>query len=142
MNKRFSLLILAFTLVFFVFLSTNAAASDWAKQPMEKLTKVVLSVEEGPIPETLSLFKDEIKTKLNIDLQIAAHPFDQQFAIQKRDLTVGGRYDIVSFWVLYGGDLKPYCEPLGNIAPEGEKQVWNDMYMDDILPGYLYAAYL
>src|SRR5574341_484594 len=98
--------------------------ANWASLPMDETTTVVLSVESGAQEKTLGSFHDEILEKLNIDLQVVAHPFSEQYEIQYLDLSSGaGQYDVLSFWPVYTGDFAPYLEPLKNIAPGGRDQV-------------------
>jgi multiple sugar transport system substrate-binding protein len=113
---------------------------NWAFEPMEETTTVVLSVESGAQEKTLSSFHDEILEKLNIDLQVVAHPFSEQFEIQYLDLSSGaGQFDIISFWPIYFGDFAPFLQPLKDIAPGGRDQVWQDLQMDDVHPAYLWG---
>ncbi len=113
---------------------------NWAFQPMAETTTVVLSVESGAQEKTLDSFHDEILEKLNIDLQVVAHPFSEQFEIQYLDLSSGaGQFDVISFWPIYFGDFAPFLEPLKNIAPGGRDQVWQDLQMDDVHPAYLWG---
>ena len=113
---------------------------NWAFEPMEETTTVVLSVESGAQEKTLGSFRDEILEKLNIDLQVVAHPFSEQFEIQYLDLSSGvGQFDVLSFWPVYTGDFAPFLEPLKNITPGSEEQVWQDLQMDDVHPAYLWS---
>jgi multiple sugar transport system substrate-binding protein len=110
---------------------------EWAHQPMEETTTVVLSVESGAQEKTLGSFHDEIMEKLNIDLQVVAHPFSEQYEIQYLDLSSGaGQYDVMSYWPMYTADFVNWLEPLGNIAPGGDEQVRQDLGYDGVLPGY------
>lgn len=114
---------------------------NWAFQPMEETTTVVLSVESGAQEKTLGSFHDEILEKLNIDLQVVAHPFSEQYEIQYLDLSSGaGQFDIISFWPIYFGDFAPFLEPLKNVAPGGKDQVWQDLQLDDVHPAYMWGA--
>jgi multiple sugar transport system substrate-binding protein len=115
-------------------------AEDWALQPMDETTKVVLSVESGAQEKTLGSFHDELMEKLNIDLEVVAHPFSEQYEIQYLDLSsAAGQFDILSFWPVYLGDFAPFLEPLPSIAPGGRDQVWADLQMDDVHPAYLWS---
>jgi len=110
---------------------------DWAHQPMEKTTTVVLSVESGAQEKTLGSFHDEILDKLNIDLQVVAHPFSEQYEIQYLDLSSSaGQFDVLSYWPMYTADFVNWLEPLGDIAPGGDAQVEKDLGYDGVLPGY------
>jgi ABC-type glycerol-3-phosphate transport system substrate-binding protein len=116
------------------------APENWAHLPMEETTTVVLSVESGAQEKTLGSFHDEIMEKLNIDLQVVAHPFSEQFEIQYLDLASrSGQFDVLSFWPVYTGDFAPFLEPLGGISPGGADQVWVDLQMDDVQPAYLWS---
>jgi ABC-type glycerol-3-phosphate transport system substrate-binding protein len=112
-------------------------AGDWARQPMEETCEVVLSVESGAQEKTLGSFHDQIMEELNIDLQVVAHPFSEQYEIQYLDLSSGaGQFDVLSYWPMYTADFVNWLEPLGNIAPGGEEQVAADLAYDGVLPGY------
>jgi multiple sugar transport system substrate-binding protein len=116
------------------------APENWAHLPMEETTTVVLSVESGAQEKTLASFHDELMEKLNIDLQVVAHPFSEQFEIQYLDLASrAGQFDVLSFWPVYTGDFAPFLEPLGNVSPGGADQVWVDLQMDDVQPAYLWS---
>jgi len=113
---------------------------DWAIQPMEETTTIVLSVESGAQEKVLGSFHDELLENMNIDLQVVAHPFSEQYEIQYLDLSSGaGQFDVLSFWPIYTGDFSPFLEPLKNIAPGGRDQVWKDVQMDDVQPAYLWC---
>lgn len=113
---------------------------NWAATPMEATTTVVLSVEAGAMEKTLGSFKDEIKQELNIDLQVVAHPFTDQFQIQYLDLSSGaGQFDVLSFWPIYLGDFAPYLSPLAEVAPGGSEQVWQDLVLDDLHAAYFWT---
>ncbi len=114
----------------------QTAPSEWATEPMTEPTTVTLCIEDGPLPAALSRYQAQIKRDLNIDLQVARHPFVEQYPLTYLDLTNAGRCDIVSFWPTYMGDFGPYLSRLADIAPGGDEQVWQDMQMDDVHPGY------
>jgi multiple sugar transport system substrate-binding protein len=112
----------------------------WAKQPMEETTTVVLSVESGAQEKTLGSFHDQIMEALNIDLQVVAHPFSEQYEIQYLDLSSGaGQYDILSYWPMYTADFYNWLTPLGEIAPGGDEWVAQDIDFDDVQDGYRWA---
>jgi multiple sugar transport system substrate-binding protein len=115
--------------------------TEWATTPMAEPTTVTLCIEDGPLPAALSRYQSQVKRDLNIDLQFARHPFVEQFPITYLDLTNAGRCDIVSFWPTYMGDFGPFLTKLGDIAPGGDEQAWQDMQMDDVHPGYQWVAY-
>lgn len=121
--------------------AAQSGPTEWATSPMAETTSVVLCIEDGVLPAALSRFQAQIKRDLNIELQMARHPFVEQFPITYLDLTNAGRCDIVSFWPTYMGDFGPYLVRLGDIAPGGDEQAWQDMQMDDVHPGYHWVAY-
>lgn len=109
----------------------------WAKKPMDKLTTVVLSVEAGAQEALFKSYADQVKKDLNIDLQVVAHPFSEQYEIQYLDLSSGAaQFDVLSYWPLYMADFEPFLYKLKDIAPGGEAQVVKDIAADDILDGY------
>ncbi len=109
----------------------------WAQQPIEEEVTIVLSVESGAQAKTLGSFADEIKEKLNINLEVVAHPFSEQYEIQYLDLSSGaGQFDVLSFWPIYTADFAPFLTPLAEIAPGGEEEVWEDLQIDDVHPAY------
>ena len=113
---------------------------DWAFQPMEETTTVALSVESGAQEKTLGSFHDEILEKLNIDLQVVAHPFSEQYEIQYLDLSSGaGQYDVLSYWPMYTADFYRWLAPLGEIRPGGDEMVAKDLVYDGVLDGYAWC---
>ena len=58
------------------------AQDDWANQPMEELTTVVISVNAGSNELALNRFVEGLRTELNIDLQVVGLPFEEQYALQ------------------------------------------------------------
>jgi ABC-type glycerol-3-phosphate transport system substrate-binding protein len=117
-----------------------AISPNWAFEPMKETTTVVLSVEAGAMEKTLSSFKDEIKQKLNIDLQVVPSPFADQFQTQYLDLSSGGgQFDLLSFWPIYVGDYAPFLAPLEEISPSGSQQVSKDLFLNDLHPAYMWT---
>lgn len=109
----------------------------WAKTTMEETTTVVLSVESGAQEKTLDSFHDQIMEELNIDLQVVAHPFSEQYEIQFLDLSSGaGQFDVLSYWPMYTADFFEFLTPLGEIAPGGDDWVAKDLAFDGVLDGY------
>lgn len=114
-----------------------AVPADWAAQPMAAKTTVVLSVESGAQEKTFISFRDQLLKEMNIDLQVVAHPFSEQFQIQYLDLSSGaGQYDILSYWPMYTADFYKWLVPLKDITPGGQAAVEKDLEMDDIQDGY------
>ena len=113
---------------------------DWAYQPMDETTTVVLSVESGAQEKTLASFHDQIMDELNIDLQVVAHPFSEQYEIQYLDLSSGaGQFDILSYWPMYTADFYNWLTPLGDIRPGGDEMVAKDLSYDGVLDGYAWC---
>jgi multiple sugar transport system substrate-binding protein len=109
----------------------------WHLEPMEETTTVVLSVESGAQEKTLGSFHDQLMEQLNIDLQVVAHPFSEQYEIQYLDLSSGaGQYDVLSFWPIYFGDFWQFLTPLGEIHPGGEEAAYDAIQFDDVHPAY------
>jgi multiple sugar transport system substrate-binding protein len=78
--------------------------------------------------------------KLNIDLQVVAHPFSEQYEIQFLDLSsAAGQFDILSYWPMYTADFYQWLIPLGEISPGGDAQVAKDIEFDDVQDGYKWA---
>lgn len=114
-----------------------AVDSNWAKQPMKDKVTVVLSVESGAQEKTFQKFAPDLLKEMNIDLQVVAHPFSEQYEIQYLDLSSNaGQYDILSYWPMYTADFYKWLTPLAEIAPGGDAQVKTDLEMDDIQAGY------
>lgn len=112
-------------------------SDDWAFQPMPETTTVVLSVESGAQEKTLASLHDDILKALNIDLQVVAHPFSEQYEIQYLDLSSGaGQFDILSYWPMYTADFYKWLTPLGEIRPGGDEMVAKDVNYDDVQDGY------
>ena len=94
-----------------------AVADDWAAQPMKEKTTVVLSVESGAQEKTFISFHDQLLKEMNIDLQVVAHPFSEQYEIQRLDLSSGaGQYDLLSYWPMYTADFWKWLTPLKDIT--------------------------
>jgi multiple sugar transport system substrate-binding protein len=114
--------------------------ADWAHQPMEETTTVVLSVESGAQEKTLASLHEDILEDLNIDLQVVAHPFSEQYEIQYLDLSSGaGQYDILSYWPMYTADFYHWLEPFGEIRPGGDEMVADDLNYEGVLDGYAWC---
>jgi multiple sugar transport system substrate-binding protein len=115
----------------------QAVDPNWAAQPMKDKVTVVLSVESGAQEKTFISFHDQLLQEMNIDLQVVAHPFSEQFQIQYLDLSSGaGQYDILSYWPMYTADFYKWLVPLRDIQPGGQDAVHKDLEMDDIQSGY------
>ena len=57
---------------------------------------MVLSVESGAQEKTFQKFAPDLLKEMNIDLQVVAHPFFEQYEIQYLDLSSGaGQYDLL-----------------------------------------------
>ena len=119
----------------------SGQSPDWASEPMAETTKVVMAIEDGPLPNALGRYASQIKRDLNIDLEFARHPFTEQYPTEYLDLTNSGRFDLLSFWPTYMGDFGPFLAKLGDVAPNGVDQAYADMQMDDVHPGYRWVAY-
>ena len=114
-----------------------AVDPNWASQPMKDKTTVVLSVESGAEEKTFISFHDQLLKEMNIDLQVVAHPFSEQFEIQYLDLSSGaGQYDVLSYWPMYTADFYKWLIPLKDITPGGQDAVTKDLEMSDIQAGY------
>ncbi|MCU0509452.1 MAG: extracellular solute-binding protein [Anaerolineae bacterium] len=116
-----------------------AAAYDakWAATPMKEKTTVVLSVESGAQEKTFQSFAPQLLQEMNIDLQVVAHPFSEQYEIQRLDLSSGaGQYDILSYWPMYTADFYKWLVPLKDVQPAGQPGVEQDLEMTDIQDGY------
>lgn len=109
----------------------------WAAAPMKDKTTVVLSVESGAQEQTFKKFAPDLLKEMNIDLQVVAHPFSEQYEIQRLDLSSGaGQYDILSYWPMYTADFNKWLVPLKDIQPAGQAGVEQDLEMTDIQKGY------
>ncbi len=102
---------------------------------------VVIGIEEGPLPETLALFTDQIKSELGINVEFSTMPFTEQYQVEMRDLAIGKRFDVISVWPIYMGDMSPYLVPLSEIVEGGEAQAYKDMNIDSVLEGYRWVHY-
>jgi multiple sugar transport system substrate-binding protein len=114
-----------------------AVDPNWAAQPAKDKCTVVLSVESGAQEKTFQKFAPDLLKEMNIDLQVVAHPFSEQYEIQYLDLSSGaGQYDILSYWPMYTADFYKWLVPLKDIQPGGQEAVTKDLEMDDIQKGY------
>ena len=114
-------------------LTQPAIGQGWAQAPMEQLTPVILSIEEGGVSESLRDLVPQIREELNIDLKIVTGPFEQQFLQQYRDLLGGtGQFDIVIHWPTYVAEYYPHLRLLKSIPPGGEADAVKDLQLDDV----------
>ena len=56
-----------------------AVDPNWAAQPAKDKCTVVLSVESGAQEKTFQKFAPDLLKEMNIDLQVVAHPFSEQY---------------------------------------------------------------
>jgi multiple sugar transport system substrate-binding protein len=137
--------LLSFALLIFVTVSAitpSYAQNDWARQPMAKLTEVVVSVNAGSNEIALNRFVEGVRKDLNINLKVVGLPFEEQYALQYLDLQSGAnQYDLYVFWPMYMADFAPYLTPLSKVAPGGEAQVVKDMQFEDVHPAYRWVWY-
>lgn len=139
-TRRLALICVFFVAVFAI--QPIFAQEDWANQPMEELTTVVVSVNAGSNEIALNRFVEGLRDELNIDLQVVGLPFEEQYALQYLDLQSGAnQYDLYVFWPMYMADFAPHLAPLSEIAPNGEAQVIEDMNVDDVHPAYRWVWY-
>lgn len=111
--------------------------AKWAATPMKEKTTVVLSVESGAQEKTFQSFAPQLLQEMNIDLQVVAHPFSEQYEIQRLDLSSGaGQYDLLSYWPMYTADFWKWLVPLAELQPAGQAGVEQDLEMSDIQDGY------
>lgn len=120
-------------------ISSTQAQDDWASQPMEELTTVVLSVDAGANETGFAQFAEGIREELNIDLQVVGLGFTDWYALQLIDMQATQQYDMYLFWPMYTAEFEPYLARLAEIAPGGEEQVAVDMNHGDLHPAYDWA---
>jgi multiple sugar transport system substrate-binding protein len=135
-NKRHLLVIVAIVLTILAVSVVQAQDEDWARQPMEELTTVVLSVDAGSNEVGFAQFADAIREELNIDLQVVGLEFTDWYALQLIDMQAANEYDMYLFWPLYTAEFQPYLARLADIAPGGADQVAADMNYDLLHPAY------
>jgi multiple sugar transport system substrate-binding protein len=117
----------------------QAQDAEWARQPMDELTTVVVSVNAGSNEAALLKFADQIREELNIDLQVIGLAFEEQYALQLIDMQAAHQHDLYVFWPTYMADYAPFLKSLEEIAPGGAEQVAADMNFADVHPAYEWA---